>query len=131
MKIVINFILVGTPDINILGVPIGTTVCYAYIFVSNFICFVKYSKVTPDILSTIIKPLIAGILCAASAFAVQFTLFKFDVSSSISTVSGILVAVVVYVLMLALLKAFVRDDIISLPKGEKIAKILAKLKLMR
>lgn len=131
LKIVINFILVGTPSINILGVPIGTTACYAYIFISNFICFVKYSKVVPDIYSTIIKPLIAGVVCAVSAFITSFALGKFDVSSSICTVSGILVAVIIYIVALSLLRAFEYEDIVSLPKGEKIAKILAKLKLMR
>lgn len=131
LKIVINFILVGTPEINILGVPIGTTVCYAYIFISNLICFVKYSKVTPDILSTIIKPLVAGVLCALAAFTTNYVLQKFQISSSVCTVGGILIAVIVYVFVLSLLKAIVREDILSLPKGEKIAKILAKLKLMR
>ena len=131
LKIVINFILVGTPEINILGVPIGTTVCYVYIFVSNFICFVKYSGVFPDIFSTIIKPLISGVLCAVAAFSVNLGLEYFGISQSLSTVVAILAAVIVYVICLALLKTLVREDILTLPKGEKIAKLLEKLKLMR
>ena len=131
LKIVINFILVGTPEINILGVPIGTTVCYVYIFVSNFICFVKYSGVIPDIFSTIIKPLISGVLCAVAAFSVNLGLEYFGISQSLSTVVAILAAVIVYVICLALLKTLVREDILTLPKGEKIAKLLEKLKLMR
>lgn len=131
LKIVINFILVGTPEINILGVPIGTTVCYVYIFVSNLICFVKYSGVIPDIFSTIIKPLISGVLCAVAAFSVNLGLEYFGISQSLSTVVAILAAVIVYVICLALLKTLVREDILTLPKGEKIAKLLEKLKLMR
>ncbi len=131
LKIVINFILVGTPEINILGVPIGTTVCYGYICVSNFICFVKYSGVMPDLISTIFKPLIAGGTCAAAAYFADLLLGLFVDSNSICTIFAIFTAVVVYVFMLAILRAIEREDVISLPKGKKIEKTLEKLKIIR
>ena len=131
LKIIINFVLVGTPEINIFGVPIGTTVCYAYICVANFICFVKYSGVLPNLLLSLGKPLACGIGCGASAFGVNLLLNKFGFGGSLSTLGAVGVAAVVYVLLLFLIKAITRDDIISLPKGKKIIKVLEKLKLMR
>ncbi len=131
LKIVINFLLVGTPQLNIFGVPIGTTACYAYICIANFICFVKYSGVMPNLLLSVGKPLICGAACGLTAVLVDFGFSKLNFSSSISTLISIACAGVVYVIMLFLIKAITRDDIISLPKGKKIAKVLEKLRIMR
>ena len=40
IKIIVNYILVGIPSINILGAPIGTLCCYLFIFFANILCFV-------------------------------------------------------------------------------------------
>ena len=131
LKIVINFVLVGTPEINILGVPIGTTVCYAYICIANFICFVKASGVMPDVVSTLIKPFICAAACGGSAFVTAFVLSKFTASNTLITVVSMFIAVVVYVIMLGILRAIAREDVISLPKGKKIEKILEKFRIIR
>lgn len=130
LKIVINFILVGMPDVNIVGVPIGTTVCYAYICISNFICFVHYSGCMPNILSTVIKPLICGTVCAASAYLV-ITFGTSFVTGKILTLCALLAAVIVYVIMIAITNAIEKEDLYSLPMGTKIAKILTKLRIVR
>ena len=49
----------------------------------------------------------------------------------IATVLAVLVAVVVYVIVLLLLRAVKREDILQMPKGNKILKILEKRKLIR
>ncbi len=58
LKIGINFFLVAIPEINIIGAPVGTAVCYGYIFFANFIALQKYSGVKIDVVGTMIKPLI-------------------------------------------------------------------------
>ena len=58
-------------------------------------------------------------------------LSKLGVSSSFGTLVSILFAMVVYVLVLVLIRGIAREDIISLPKGKKIAKVLEKLKIIR
>lgn len=131
LKIIVNFVLVGTPSINIVGVPIGTTVCYAYICISNFICLVKYSKVMPNMLSVLIKPLISGFFCAATAFFAAKLLPRIIYSGKIVTVIAILLAVLIYLIMLSVLRVVEREDIYSLPNGKKIAKVLEKLRIIR
>lgn len=131
LKIVINFILVGTPEINILGVPIGTAACYAYICISNIICFIKYSGVKPDYLSVFVKPFVAAAACAITAFAASKLLYMVINKESLVTIISIALAGVVYLVMLGVLKAIERDDVISLPKGKKIVKVLEKLGIIR
>ena len=72
IKVVTNYILVGTPVINIYGVPIGTTLCYFYIFAANLYCLIKHTKIKPDFYSILLKPFFAGAVCGASAFAVYY-----------------------------------------------------------
>lgn len=131
LKIVVNFILVGTPEINILGVPIGTTVCYAYICIANFYCFVKYSNVFPNLITTIIKPLISGALCGTTALLSAIVLQKLQMSNLVITFVSIVLAVIIYIISLSILKVITKEDVISLPKGTKIAKVLEKLKVIR
>ena len=49
---------------------------------------------------------------------------------SLSCIIAIGVAVVVYAIAVLLLKTLVKNDILLLPKGEKIAEILEKYKLI-
>ena len=73
---------------------------------------------------------IAGFLCGASAFASAYLLAKFNVHNMLLTVVSIMVAVFVYIVAVILFKIIKKSDIISLPKGEKLAKVLEKFKVL-
>lgn len=131
LKIIVNILLVGQPRINIIGAPVGTTVCYFYIFVSNMICLIKYSHIVPDFKSTLIKPLISGIGCGIAAFFVSKWLNAVGMSAVIITAVSIAVAVVVYFSLIFALKTLTEEDVKDFPKGEKIAALLLKLRLIK
>ena len=130
IKIVVNFILVGIPEINILGAPIGTLCCYMYIAIADLFCIVKYSKVVPSMFVTIIKPLFAALLCGAAAYISNMGFERLLSGSRLSVVLALLVAVLVYVIAISVLRCITREDIVSLPKGEKLAKLCAKLHII-
>ena len=131
LKIIVNILLVGRPHINIIGAPVGTTVCYAYIFISNMICLIKYSNIVPDFKSTLIKPLISGSACGVAAFFVSKGLASLNVSNVIIVAVSMAVAVVVYFGLLFALRTLTTEDVKDFPKGEKIAKFLLKLHLIK
>ena len=130
IKIVVNFILVGIPEINILGAPIGTLCCYMYIAIADLFCIVKYSKVVPSMFVTIIKPLFAALLCGAAAYFSNMGFESLLSGSRLSVVLALLVAVLVYVIAISVLRCITREDIVSLPKGEKLAKLCTKLHII-
>ena len=70
-------------------------------------------------------------MCSLTAILSSYALGLIIGSNTVITVLSILFAVVIYVIMLALLRAIERDDVISLPKGKKIEKILEKFKIIR
>jgi len=130
IKVVVNFILVGIPSINILGAPIGTLCCYAYIAIADLFCIVKYSRVVPSLFVTIIKPLAAAGICALAAYATNMGLAIILSGSRLAVIGALMVAMVVYVIAVSIFKCITKEDVLSLPKGEKLAKLCAKLHII-
>lgn len=125
IKIVLNYTLVGIQDINIKGAPIGSLCCYMFIVAASLYILCKRTTMKFNIMGTFVKPLIAGILCAAGARG-AYELFSAVISGRLATVLAICIAVVIYAVCIILLRILTKDDVLMLPKGEKIAKILEK-----
>ena len=70
VKVVMNYILVGNPDINIHGAPISTLCCYMVIVGLNLYFVWKYSPQKPRYLSLFAKPVAASVLMGIGAWAV-------------------------------------------------------------
>lgn len=138
-KIGLNYILIGIPEINVKGAVFGTAFFYLLCIFYNYAVLRKETGVRIDIKTVIIKPLIAAALCGGAAYGSYMVLCNVltfgDMDSrlngqSLSCIISIGVAVVVYAISVLLMKTLVKDDILMLPKGEKLAKILEKYKLI-
>lgn len=130
MKIIVNYILVGIPEINIQGANVGSIVCYGFVTVVAMFILCRETKITPNFISIFIKPLIAAIICGVAAYFAEIFFDLFLVQRA-ATIMAILVAIVVYIIALLLLRAIKREDILQMPKGNKILKVLEKRKLIR
>lgn len=137
-KIGLNYVLIGIPQINIKGAVFGTGVFYLICIIYNYAVLRKETGVRIDIKTVIVKPLISAVACGVGAWG-SYTLLSgvltFNEGSrlsgqSLSCIISIGVAVLVYAVFILLTKTLVKDDILLLPKGEKIAKILEKYKLI-
>ena len=126
-KLMINFIFVAIPGINIQAAPYGTLVCYIIIAVLALRGLVRETKVKLNLWSIFVKPLMAGAVCGGAARLAYLLLSSFISSVKISTLLSIAVAAAVYAVVLLLAKVITKSDILMLPKGEKIAKRLEKL----
>ena len=76
-----------------------------------------------------LKPLFAGVLCGVTAWA-SYGLLSNLAGNTVSTAISILLAGAVYVIVLFLVRGIVKYDVLMLPKGEKIAKLLEKCRLI-
>ena len=123
VKVVINFFLVGIPELNIVGAAIGTLVCYFVIIVLNVAAMAKKKSIDLRSLKGLLKPLLASVLMGAVAYMV-YGVLSARISASISTLAAIAAAGVVYLILVILFRVITYDDCLLLPKGEKIAKIL-------
>jgi len=130
IKISTNYLFVSVVELNVTGAAVGSLVAFTFVFIVGMYLLIKHSKVRPDFINTIIKPMICGAICAASAFGV-YTLVNRFVGNMISVVAAVIVAVMVYVVVLMLLKTFTKEEIYMLPKGNNIVTILEKVHLLR
>ncbi len=125
VKVTMNYILVGMPEINIKGAPYSTLLMYAIMMGYNLFMLCKITHYRPRIISLAVKPLFAAAVCAAGAWGTNYLLAQ-AISAKAATVMAIVVAMLIYVAALFLFRAITREDILMLPKGEKIAKRLEK-----
>ena len=130
IKILVNYILVGIPEINIQGANIGSIVCYGFVTVMALFMLCRQTKVVPDFVSIFIKPLLAGLVCGAAAFFSEI-LYDIFFKQTIATMLSIVTAIIAYIIALFVFRAIKREDIMQMPKGNKILKLLEKRKLIR
>ena len=126
VKLGINYVLVGTPSINIRGAAIGTLVCYVLIMTISLHFLFKITDLKPNYASTFIKPAISGLCCAGSAWG-ACRLFELFLPGKLATVAAIVVGALVYIAVLILIRAITEEDIRMLPKSEKILKVYRRL----
>ncbi|MBQ8470188.1 MAG: polysaccharide biosynthesis protein [Clostridia bacterium] len=135
-KIVCDFTLCSIPSINIKGAPVGTIVCYLYIVTHNLIVLLKETKVKVDWVSVVLKPFAAGALAGGVAYGFYELFVRvFPEGAPGSRMAGftwatllsLVLSVLLWVVFLGMLRVLTSQDIESLPKGKKIAKVLEKM----
>lgn len=130
-KIVYNYIMIGKPEINIQGAAGGSVACYAVMVAINLYELIKTTGVRLDYVSVFLKPFVAAAACGGVAWTgYGFLMDEIGLSSRLSCVAAIGFGASIYAIVLLLVKGIVKDDVEMLPKGEKIAKVLEKFKLL-
>lgn len=131
MKILINYILVGIPEINIQGAAVGSLVAYLFVSVVGVYIIAKDTGVIPNFRQILIKPLISAVCCGIAGFGCNKLVLMFVEESRFTVIPSLIVAVIVYVAVLLITRGITSDDLQEMPMGNKIAKILAKYRLLR
>ena len=148
VKIIMNYFLVGNPDINIHGAPISTLCCYLVIVVLNLFFVWKYSPQKPRYLEVFAKPVAASLLMGGAAWAVyglasrvldgaflalaqqmfadpdKIQLWSVYLANAACVLLGILAGVIVYGVLVIALRILRAEDVRSIPRGEKLIKLL-------
>ena len=125
VKIAANYLLVTDPAISIHGAPIGTLLCYAVIAGLNLLAIVRVVPHRLGLGGAAGKLLLSTAAMAAAARG-GYGLLSRHMGSGAATLLSILAAGAVYVLLVLCLEVLRREEILQLPKGEKLAKFLFK-----
>lgn len=129
VKITVNWFLVATPSINIVGAPIGTLCGYVTMMLMNFIFMRKSAGLNIRYGRVIFKPLLCSVIMGVSALLVYVLAGNLIGTASwmrlaICTVLAIFAAVVVYVITVVVFKTVTNEDLQLIPGGAKIGKLL-------
>ncbi len=136
IKIVINYVLVGNPAINILGAPVGTSVCYFLYMVLNLYFVIKVTKIRPRFSDFLFKPAFAAGVMGAVAYLSYHFIWKYvstfgrgGIALSLACAMGL--ATLVYGFLLLKTDCIKAEEISALPMGAKIAAVLHKIGILR
>ena len=123
VRIGIVYVLCGMHEVAAMGSAIATLVSYFIIIVLNMRTLHKLLPQTPGVLRMSFRPLLASVIMAAVSLPV-YRLLTLCMSPKLAVVPAILVAVAVYLAAAILTKVITKEDIVHLPKGQRIAKLL-------
>lgn len=113
-KIVLNYVLIGTPGIGIHGAPIASLVCYTVSMVPNLYYVLKYTKSRMNWLGWIVRP---GIATAAMGIAV-FALRELLPFGRLLLLIEVAVGVVVFAVAALGVKAITKEDLRAFRRGK-------------
>lgn len=127
IKIVLAFILLGTPKINIYGAPISTFFSTAVIVTLNLYFIVKRIGRIGSLIQLFILPTVAALISIAIGIGCSMMLSNILVSKA-NIIIVIIIVFISYLILILKLKVLNEEDIIMLPKGDKLLKILKNSK---
>lgn len=133
VKITLNYMLVGIPIINIQGAAVGSLVAYLFMVIVGLYFLCREARVVPNFINALIKPLLAAAICIGLSSLLYYNLVaKLGLSGNrILLILIVIIAVIFYLIVLLLFRTFNKNEIYTLPKGKKIAKILEKINILR
>lgn len=127
LKVVINYILIGIPSINIQGAPVGTLVCYGVAALLNIVSVVKEAGMEFSFSEMVMKPGCAtGFMIAAVWVVRRWAEGMYD-STTLATLLAILTGVLVYFALLLVMGSLREEDIMVFPGGKRIRRIMIRM----
>ncbi len=135
VKVVVTYVLVGNPSINIYGAPLGTLCCYIVMLTVNLINMARHMDRPMNLWRifgrSAISCAVMGVaaravwsLCHGLMGGVTSTVAGRRVNIMLPFGAGVAVGVVVYCVMAIALRAITMEDMKLFPKGEKLARKL-------
>jgi stage V sporulation protein B len=132
VKIALSYFLVGNPNFGIIGSPIGTLACFLIIVTLNVIFITVKVKERFKFISGFLKPLICAVIMAGISYmtyeGAQYLGAGFPGTGYTAVIiylaAAIIVGVIVYTALVVITRTITRDDLMHIPKGDKLAKLL-------
>lgn len=115
--------------LGIYGVVIGDITFAALVCILNAFSIKKYMDYKHDFIAIFVKPFIAAAFMGLFALGSYWLFYKFT-NNIVATIVAIAIAVIVYGILLIKIKAIVEEEILDLPKGAMLVRVLKKVKLI-
>lgn len=111
VKVVLTFILVPIPNINIYGAVIASISAYLVATILNLISLRSKLKLKLNIYQSFIKPSIAAVIMIIGVLFSYITIFNETGSNTSSCLLAIFLGIIIYVILILILRIFSIDEI--------------------
>ncbi len=123
VKIALSYALISLPEVNGMGSAISTVISYFLIMVLNLIAVRRNLPNMDSILRTSLPILLSAGGMGALSYGVYWGLGHV-LAPRLAVLPAIAAAVLCYAVFIVLTKAVTYDDVVMLPKGETLARLL-------
>ena len=111
LKVILTFILVPIPEINIYGAVIASISAYVLATVLNLISLKQKLKLKLDIYKSFIKPTLAALIMIIGVLFTYTFIFNKTGSNTSSCLLAIFLGIIIYGILILILRIFSIDDI--------------------
>lgn len=129
VKVFVAYFLIGNPSVALAGAPISTFFCNAVVVLLNF-GFVTEVTSLPTVGSMFARPFWASVASVGISYGLYLTL-RPSFGGTLLTLSILAITVLLYLVLACLFGAFQKEEILSLPFGERIYAMLLRLHLLK
>ena len=133
VKIILAWVLAGHPDFGILASPIGTLACFIIISLLNIIIIkVKVKESKPEFLKVFAGTILCSAIMAGSIYTINLFITQFmsglfgsgRLENIVFLTGTIIIGIIIYGVLIIVTRTVTKDDMKTVPKGEKLAKLL-------
>ncbi len=117
-------------ELNLYSLAIAAIVYSLLMCILNGIAVRKSLNYKQDVLKIFILPAAASVVMGAAAYGTYTGLFSLAESNVISLIAAVIVGAVIYGILILKMGVLKRDDILAMPKGNKLAGMLERLHLI-
>lgn len=128
VKFILNITLIPNPNFGIYGAAIGSVACHLVAFCIAIIALRKNIKLNLTFSKFVIKPIVATAIMGICSYFI-YSILSGIIIERLATIIAIVVAVIIYILAVLVLKIFTKEEFKLMPAGDKIIKILEKIKI--
>ncbi|MDR3072061.1 MAG: polysaccharide biosynthesis protein [Clostridiales Family XIII bacterium] len=125
-KALFTFVLTGIPALNIRGAAAGTVIAYLIAAVLNTLAVKKYTRARIEWSKSILRPFISALVMGGLAY-LSHKLLLGILGNSLSTLVGVALGGICYVVMLFVTKAVTEEELAGFPKGKTLVKMYRKV----
>ena len=111
VKVILTFILVPMPEINIYGAVIASISAYLVATILNLISLRKRLKLRLNIYISFIKPIIAASIMIIGVIFSYNLIYSKTASNTSSCLLAIFLGIIIYIILILILRIFSIDDI--------------------
>ncbi|MBQ3389921.1 MAG: polysaccharide biosynthesis protein [Firmicutes bacterium] len=128
VKYLVSYILVGMPELNVSGAAIGTSAGLFAAAMVNYHFVRRLTGTRHNMKRAVLLPVLCGIASVLVAVVLCYGVGHFTGSHWV-TFLAVVASAVVYCVMLIKTKAILPKEVKAFPKGEKIYRLLKKVRL--
>ena len=130
VKIAAAYFLIGIPAVGMLGAPVSTFLCNAVVVGMNLHFAGRLCR-TPDLMPVFVRPFAAALGAVGLAYGGYLALAARVGERPLLTLGALLLSAGLYLLLACLFGAVRAEDILALPAGRQICRVLVRLRLIR